>query len=979
MTDISYKKKVKILIAYHKPDENLFNDEILTPIHVGRAIARNRLPEKNESFSWMESHMIGDDTGENISNKNFNYNEMTALYWAWKNYDTIGNPDYLGLMHYRRHFIFKGGERSLYECVKKDDNYHSYLGYSEQAIIQLLDHYDFIAPKTQRPGFDATVYEHYKMNHYVEELDDALTIIKQHYPEMTSSAEKYLNGKDAYYYNMFILPRELFFQYAQWIFDIMSKFEKDIEKNNRRFFLSERLTGIFITYLIDQGKKGCFLPTCFIKGIVKIPVAFATDDNYALQTYVAMHSIMKHSSSGSVYRFIIMSPSSLSENSKQMMLAITEQYESCTVEFIDTLNDFIGVDIHISHITAPTYYRLRLPKYLLDCDKIIYLDSDILVCDDLQKLYDINIEDYYVAGVKALGYHVRIDIEEYCINNGLQNIDRYINAGVLLMNLKKIRQDGLDKKFIEMSTQHFESQDQDIINIACYARIKTLPFRFNVMTKYYKWKQPMYKGVYSQKEIEEAWSKPLIIHFADKIKPWDDFYSPLAKIWWDYLENTPMRGRIRRQKVKKSPLVQKKPDIYKSLERRLFSNAKVSIIIPIYNAEKLINECLNSVLKQTLKDIEIICVDDGSTDNTPSILLQYATSDPRIVVLWQENFGASVARNYALHEARGEYITFMDSDDYYYDPAALEQMYTYAKKHNVKVCAGLRLSHNHEGKVTKQPLYREVCKGNPDGLFAKYVDYQHDYHYHSYLYDRKMITENHLEFPNVIRFQDPPFFIRAMYIADEYYIYPAELYCYRVSNKPITTWNAETILAVLNGLKDSLDFSREKGLAVLHWVSAMRISYEYGEAILNFLKRGNLDILQALAYANKALDQDLIYSVNNGGISKAKLAGVFYQLDKRIQQFEGTYVLEPLLQLGYLLYSISSTQPSNLDEKPKRNNENIEILRAEIRIIQASRSYRIGRFITWLPRKTRSFVMCLKENGIKYTLNLVKCKLLGSE
>ena len=90
---------------------------------------------------------------------------------------------------------------------------------------------------------------------------------------------------------------------------------------------------------------------------------------------------------------------------------------------------------------------------------------------------------------------------------------------------------------------------------------------------------------------------------------------------------------------------------------------KVSVIIPVYNVEKYLKQCLDSVVNQTLKDIEIICVNDGSTDNSLEILEEYAQKDNRIIIISQENQGQSVARNIALEKATGEYVGFVDSDD----------------------------------------------------------------------------------------------------------------------------------------------------------------------------------------------------------------------------------------------------------------------------------------------------------------------------
>ena len=100
------------------------------------------------------------------------------------------------------------------------------------------------------------------------------------------------------------------------------------------------------------------------------------------------------------------------------------------------------------------------------------------------------------------------------------------------------------------------------------------------------------------------------------------------------------------------------------VENHLDYTPKISVIIPVYNVEEYLCQCLESVIKQTLREIEIICIDDGSTDNSLKILQEYAQKDRRITVLKQENLHAGVARNAGLAVAKGEYIHFLDSDDW---------------------------------------------------------------------------------------------------------------------------------------------------------------------------------------------------------------------------------------------------------------------------------------------------------------------------
>ena len=106
---------------------------------------------------------------------------------------------------------------------------------------------------------------------------------------------------------------------------------------------------------------------------------------------------------------------------------------------------------------------------------------------------------------------------------------------------------------------------------------------------------------------------------------------------------------------------------------------KVSVIIPVYNVEPYLKQCMDSVVGQTLKDIEIICVDDGSTDGSLDILREYAAEDNRIQIIEQKNAGAGAARNNGMRHATGKYLSFLDSDDFF-EPRMLEKAYDLAEK-----------------------------------------------------------------------------------------------------------------------------------------------------------------------------------------------------------------------------------------------------------------------------------------------------------
>ena len=115
---------------------------------------------------------------------------------------------------------------------------------------------------------------------------------------------------------------------------------------------------------------------------------------------------------------------------------------------------------------------------------------------------------------------------------------------------------------------------------------------------------------------------------------------------------------------------------------------KISVIIPIYNAEKYLNECLDSICTQTLNDIEIICVNDGSTDSSLKILEEYEKNDDRLVIISQTNKGSAISKNNGVDIARGEYIGFLDADDIYIDSKSLEMMYNAGKDYGSEMISG---------------------------------------------------------------------------------------------------------------------------------------------------------------------------------------------------------------------------------------------------------------------------------------------------
>jgi len=126
------------------------------------------------------------------------------------------------------------------------------------------------------------------------------------------------------------------------------------------------------------------------------------------------------------------------------------------------------------------------------------------------------------------------------------------------------------------------------------------------------------------------------------------------------------------------------------------------VIIPVYNAEPYLRECLDTVVSQSLREIEIICVDDGCTDGSPATLQEYAAADPRFRILRRENGGAGTARNAGLEAARGEYLSFLDADDFF-EKTMLERTYEKCLEHDLDFAVFRSDAYDDQTKV------REPC------------------------------------------------------------------------------------------------------------------------------------------------------------------------------------------------------------------------------------------------------------------------------
>lgn len=229
----------KILVACHKPSW-IPEDSRFVPIHCGRKVSQ--LSE--EDLRWMIKNTIGDDTGDNISELNPYFCELTAIYWAWKNYEKLGNPEKIGLCHYRRYFL------------------------------DVPENSSIVAPYYKLWGW-ATIRQQFEKHHPKSELDLIIDLLPE--GEFKTEFQNYLNQNEGYFFNMFVMKKQTFFEYCDLIFPVLfkqmeiSQWEQ-LDSYQRRMpgFLAERLTGAFL-----RMKKGAVID--FFETVTIVPTTVNLD------------------------------------------------------------------------------------------------------------------------------------------------------------------------------------------------------------------------------------------------------------------------------------------------------------------------------------------------------------------------------------------------------------------------------------------------------------------------------------------------------------------------------------------------------------------------------------------------------------------------------------------------------------------------------------------------------------------------------
>lgn len=570
-------KTIKLLVGYHKPATLLKND-FLVPIHLGRAVAEKSAKDgqlSDKELQWMFDNMIGDNTGENISHLNREFCELTGLYWAWKNYAALENPDYIGFMHYRRHFVLNQtlinnsmpDNFNLIRVPYIGENYLPDISLDKKTLMDRLNTVDGIYSASER---EESPYD-YRKNHHsgtFREYRKCLDILERKYTGFKEISDEYNTGRKHFWSQMFILSGEDFLNYCEWLFSILIELHATIDYSEynayqRRAvaYCGETLNGIWASYSEKkQYKLWGYYPSTFVKdprgamGIENmsisggIPIVFTADRNYYLYIGVAIQSIIENKENETQYDIIILETGLTGFQKEKLEVLSRHDVHVRVLDVAEVCKKYKMDELMtIHHLNHAAYIRLLLCEILKNYHKVIYLDSDLVVLTDLSEVYyntDLSrnyaavVKDYLIRSV----FVQRPEFVQYMKEVlHVDDLDMYFNSGVMILNLDLMRADGIQGRLLEVArinNKYFH--DQNVLNSVLYKKVVYLDGVYNVNYFLYF---DMYRDAIPDSYFDE-FRRPKILHYASRNKPWRKPELPASGIFWHYARLTPLYEEI---------------------------------------------------------------------------------------------------------------------------------------------------------------------------------------------------------------------------------------------------------------------------------------------------------------------------------------------------------------------------------------------------------------------------------------------------
>lgn len=557
-----------IYLSGHKPFTSI-PGESFVPIHVGRMGRPASLAS------------IGDDTGDNISEMNPRFCEMTALYWIWRN--TAGDGP-VGLMHYRRHMNLSQHPAEvdpwgLVNSLRVDARYLSSMALTDEGVRRALDTSDIILPTKWdvRSAGHGSIREHYARSphHHVEDFDLAMRVVVERHPEYSAAARAFETSAEGRFTNLFVLPRTVFDQFCSWVFPLLFEIDERIDRSEYSVqesraigYLSERLFSLFIEHCLDgnrqyrvhSAQRTFVLDTdpapepprpAFADGVVAV---MAFDDNFVPYAGAMLQSVVDSSSPLRRYDLHVLE-TGISSRNKKLLQSLLPSKSNFSLRFHDvsTLANWGEFTVH-AHFSVETFYRLAIPYFFQNYSRVLYLDADVIVLRDIADLFDLEIGDAHVAGVHdlILGAFCKLGVRSHETAGalpartylterlGLSDPGGYFQAGVMIFNIPAIGSDLLQRaQAFSRSNGPFWLVDQDVMNALFEGHVAYLDLRWNVVHGNGDLSLFDHLPVADREAYFVSREDPFIVHFAGERKPWNSPDVDFVETFWAASRKTP--------------------------------------------------------------------------------------------------------------------------------------------------------------------------------------------------------------------------------------------------------------------------------------------------------------------------------------------------------------------------------------------------------------------------------------------------------
>lgn len=568
------KPDIKIFVS-HRID--LDSETIDNPLYVNvrcGAVFDNR---KNVT-------MLGDDTGDNISEKRDSFCELTVMYWAWKNV----KADYYGLCHYRRYLSFLESDINCKKSIKDANKIFtiekfltqksiSKYNITSEEIYKYINQVDIVTSpyesvKSMGDGPFVSVYDLCRQRNRdfdMSGIDVMLDIIKEYYPQYYECSQKYFMGSMVKFYNCFVMKKAIFQQLCSFLFGVLFRLEKELNTEDYNMwkmrmpgFMGEHLIGIFFLYISSvENKKIAYTQIIYFENayIVRnmLPafaknnnvVVFSCSNQFSPYASVFLKSLVNNSNSLENYDIIILERD-ISLERKKALKKVVGVKNNISLRFYNPEYLLADTNLYVNseNQSEVAYYRLLVPFILKNyCCKVVVMDCDIILKDDIAKLLSVDLKGKIISASSDIVYHAWYDCDEnlrnYCKNDlKLKNPKNYVNTGVVVVDVVLYRQKFTVESIIKIANERdYMIQEQDILNFILEDNISELPIEWNTYLPVNDGIKNLidnYASLKDKRKYYEAYKNSKLLHWAAQPKPWDNPAINLAEEWWKIARQT---------------------------------------------------------------------------------------------------------------------------------------------------------------------------------------------------------------------------------------------------------------------------------------------------------------------------------------------------------------------------------------------------------------------------------------------------------